>query len=59
MGQEETRKVGNKTAESLALNAAVIQLLEELHVCMCTHSYAVLNCRSTNHFFQGCPVLRG
>lgn len=62
LGQEETRKFGIKIAESLVLNGAIIQLLEELRVCMCAHSYVVLNCRSTNNFFsffQGSPVLRG
>lgn len=55
MGQEETRKFGNKIAESLVLNAAIIQLLEELRVCMCAHSYVGLNCRSTNNFFPFFP----
>lgn len=55
MGQEETRKFGNKIAESLVLNGAIIQLLEELRACMCAHSYVVLNCRSTNNFFLFFP----
>lgn len=50
-GQEETRKLGNKTTERLLLNVAIIKLPEELHVSMCAGSYAVLNCKNDNNFF--------
>ena len=52
---QETRKLGKKTAESLAPNVIIIQLLEELRVRMCAHSYAVLNCRRTNDFYHFFP----
>lgn len=54
-GQEETRKLGNKTTERLLLNVAIIKFPEELHVSTCAGSYAVLNCRNDNNFFLFFP----